>query len=180
MVNLLPKKEKERINKRRIKKLVIILSGIFSTVLVVFILVLFLVNFYITGKLRGVEKELQEVERVYQSDQLSKIEEDMKKYSEKIENIGNFYDRRVDLVEIVEYFLTLTPEGLNYDNFSLQDEKEGVVVNLSGVSENRLLLTSFSNNLEQEKRVDHLSFSSVDWSEESDLYFELTFKLIDE
>ena len=179
MINLLPSEQKEEIFSRERLSLVLVLGILFFSFLISLSLILFSIKISLLGDL-GVQKTFLETrERELSFNQ--KIKEVIENSNLTFSNLDSFYQKRLDLTQVLEKISKLLPSGtylINF-NFNLPTKKEEFLaqISLSGFSESREVLLSFKENLEKEAEFAEVYFPPENWTKPSDINFTVTFKL---
>jgi len=179
MINLLPLDEKEEIFLRERLSLVSILAILFFSFLVSLFLILFSIKISLLGDLEVQKTFLEETEKEISTGE--DLKEIIKNSNLTFSNLDSFYQKELNLTQVLEKIAKLLPSGayLTNFNFSLPPKKEVFQgqISLSGFSESREVLLSFKENLEKEVEFSGVYFPPENWVKPSEINFTVTFKL---
>ena len=179
MINLLPPEQKEEIFSRERLSSVLVLGILFFSFLVSLFLILFSIKISLLGDLEVQRTLLEEREKEISSNQ--EMKEIIENSNLTFSKLDSFYQKRLDLTQVLEKISKLLPSGtylINF-NFNRPQKKEGFLaqISLSGFSESREVLFSFKGNLEKEAEFAEVYFPPENWVKPSDINFTVTFKL---
>jgi len=179
MINLLPSVEKEEIFLRERLSLVLVLAILFFSFLVSLFLILFSIKTSLLGDLEVQKMFFKETEKEISS--RKDLEEIIKNSNLTFSNLDSFYQKELNLTQVLEKIAKLLPAGayLTNFNFNLPSKKEAFLaqISLSGFSESREILLSLKENLEKEAEFTGVYFPPENWVKPSDINFTVTFKL---
>lgn len=181
MINLLPPEEKELLELKRIKNLVIFLCGIILISQVCLMLILLSVKFSALIKISFQKYVLEQAEKDYQPQDTLGAKDIIKKYNQIMPQMLSFYQKKIYLSDILAAVSEIQkPNGLYFTNISLDGEKyeDRVKVKISGVSGSRDGLLSFKKNIEERNEIKNVSFSPESWINPENINFNLTFDFL--
>jgi Tfp pilus assembly protein PilN len=179
MINLLPLEQKEEIFSRKRLRLVLVLGILFFSFLISLSLILFSIKISLLGDLE-VQRTLLE-ERGEEISFNQEMKEIIENSNLTFSNLDSFYQKRLDLTQVLEKISKLLPSGTYLINFKFnrpQKKEEFLAqISLSGFSESREVLLSFKENLGKEAEFAEVYFPPENWVKPSDINFTVTFKL---
>lgn len=181
MINLLPPNEKKILFKNHQKKLVTVLCIEFFVFLMAIILIFLAVYFYILGESSSRSFLLENTQNKEKPDNYLDFKNIIIKYNRDLGVIESFYrnqkfvtDSLINLLEIKR------PNNFYFTNLSLQPQDQGnrILINISGFSETREGLISFKENLEANRKITNINFSSGSWISPKNISFNVTLEAI--
>ncbi|QQR50539.1 hypothetical protein IPF86_01300 [Candidatus Nomurabacteria bacterium] len=162
MINLLIPEEKQRIKRGHTFRMLSVALMLLTTLCIVGILLL-LPSYMIAETKRDIAQgkldAIKSSEGFKNDETLNTIINDI---NAKVQKIGSPDDSHLYSEEIVEPVVMTKPPLLVISSMAITKEKEGTVVQITGVSENRATLLSFTQALEQ---LPHIQDVSVPLSE---------------
>ena len=179
MINLLPPAEKEELLFGEQQNLVLILGVLFFSFLISLSLILFSIKISLLGNLEVQKTLLEEAEK--ETSSRKDLKEIIENSNLTFSNLNSFYQKGLDLTQVLEKISKLLPSGayLTNFNFNLPPQKEAFLaqISLSGFSESREVLLSFKENLEKEAEFVAVYFPPENWVKPSEINFTVNFKL---
>ncbi len=180
MINLLPPEEKEGLIKEENWKLVLILGILVLFFLVSFSLILFSIKIFISGEVEAQKILFEEREKEFQNPQIQNLQENLIALNKIIFQLDSFYQKQLNLSEILEQISKTLPSEIYLTNLSIfpQTEEEQIInCSLSGFSPTREILLEFKKNLEKEEKFQEIYFPPANWVKPSDINFTINFKV---
>jgi hypothetical protein len=177
MINLLPPQEKKILFKNHQKKLIAVLCIEFFVFLMAVILIFLAVYFYILGESSSKSFLLENSQKNEKPANYLDFKNIIIKYNRDLGILDSFYrnqkfvtDSLINLLEIQR------PNNLYFTNLSLQPQTQGnkILINISGFSETRESLIYFKENLEANKKITNINFSSGSWISPKNIIFNIT------
>lgn len=179
MINLLPKKEKQRIAFERKKNLVIIFWFLVLYFFICLGLVLFLVKIFLNSQIEPQKIHLEEKRREIEKEKIEEIQKRITRANAGMKRINSFYENKIYYTEILEKISEIMPEGIYLNTLSLSKsviEKEEVIsFSVTGHSPDVDLLVVFRDNLKKEEKFKDLYIPSSSWINPQS--FSIFFKL---
>jgi len=181
MINLLPQNEKKILDNREKRKLILILEILGFSFFLCLILILVSTKIYIYGQVEAgkimLERQKNNFEISEEKDHSEKIKEANKKFSE----LKTFYSSQVQVSEILQILLDVTPEGIYFNNLAYQKQQAtSSEITLSGFSRTGDDLLKFKDGLDKEERFESAYFPPSTWIESENVDFNVKFKVLDE
>lgn len=173
MINLLPQQQKEEIITEEKFKLVLIFGIVILAFLISLSLILFSIKNIIFGQLEIQKIFLKEKELKVQK--IQEMENKIKDYNLILSNLDSFYQKNLNLTEILEKLSKILPQGTYLTNFNFN--LSTLQISLSGFCPDRETLLSFKENLEKEEKFEKVYFPPSNWLEPTDINFSLIFKI---
>ena len=172
MINLLPPQHKRELQREENRKLALILEIIFVAVLLSFALILLSIKIYITGELE-VQKILLE-QKGLESSSIQELEKEIKFYNLSLSKLNSFYQKNSKRTEILEEISQTLPSNIYLTRLNLstirfqkglseEEQKEQLLVSLSGFSPKRETLLEFKENLEKQELFKEIYFPPSNW-----------------
>lgn len=181
MINLLPEREKEELLIERSRRLLFILEILFLLFLICFSLILFSIRIHIDGEFESQRILVDSEEKEFQFSEYQKLETEVQFLNRNLTNIKSFYQTQPDITGILEKINETLPAELYLNQLSLRRLLSGEYeVSIAGFSPEREGLFKFKKNLESENQFKEIYFPPVNWTEPTDIDFNLTFKVINE
>jgi len=180
MINLLPKIQKEELEKEERIKIISILGIIFFAAILSFNLILLVLKILSSNKLEIQDIIFQQREKELEIYKIKDREKEIKKYNLLFSDILNFYQNQIDVTEILEKITNLIPENANLKSFKFKPlvEKDFIAeIFLTGFSPDRETLIKIKENIENEKSFDQLNFPVSNWASQFNIDFSLSFKI---
>ncbi len=180
MLNLLPPSEKRILLQEKQKRLFIVLFFELSIFLFCVVLVLLAIEFYALGELTLQNFLLQKSGEESRSSEFIYFKEAMEGYNQKLISMNSFYKNQEFMSDALDTLLSVErPDGLYFKRLSFQPEDHLKVI-ITGFSKTRDGLINFKSNIESEKSIKNVNFSSESWISPKDVNFNLTLDIIDE
>lgn len=180
MINLLPKIQKEELEKEELIKIISILGFVFFSALLAFDLILFAITIISSNKLEIQNILFQQRERELEVYQIKDKEKEIKKYNSLFSNLSNFYQSQVDVTEILKKISDQIPENAYLKTLKFKPllEKDFIgEIFLTGFSPDRETLIKIKENIENEKSFTQLNFPVSNWALQYNIDFSLSFKI---
>jgi len=183
MINLLPAQQKEEILQEKRWKLTLIAGIIILAFLICLVLMLFSIEIYISGQIEAQKVFLEIKEKEFESTGVQNLEKELNLANQTVLKLGSFYQRELNLTEILERVSGTLPPGTYLTTLSLTPltvtGKEEFVaqVSLSGFAPTREILLELKENLEQEKLFSETYFPPSNWVKPTDIDFSVSFKI---
>ena len=171
-LNLLPPKEKEKLELDDLNQLIFFLAIRIAIFLLIFILLL-ISTYYCLSILLKEQKRLIEInENDIRIQQLVKMEERIKNVNQQLTKINLKQNELVIWTSVLEELAKIIPSGVYLTNFSyrLFDNK----INLSGWAENRDKLINLKNSLEESVFFVNLDSPLSNLIKQTDINFSFT------
>lgn len=180
MINLLPKIQKEELEREEKIKIIFILGIVFFSVLLSFNLALFTLKIISSNKLEVQDIVFQQRERELEIYKIKDREKEIKKYNSLFSNLLDFYQNQIDVTEILEKIAEKIPENayLKTIKFKPLTDKDFIAeIFLTGFSPDRETLIKIKENVENEKSFAELNFPVSNWASQQNIDFSLSFKV---
>lgn len=175
-MNLLPNKIKKENFKRRIEKIVVIAGMMILTTLVSLILVISLINFYISSETEEIKTEVESLESEYEEAGLGELEETALDYKFKIKSAKSFYREKKEIAPALKEALKIYSEGITLNAISLIN-KDDLRFEIDGKSKTRADLINMRDALGEDERIEEFELSHQGIIEREDIEFNINFKL---
>ena len=91
--------------------------------------------------------------------------------------LSSFYEKQVNLTEILEEISSALPAEIYLTNLSITTQDEELNCVLSGFAPTRERLLDFKDNLEKEVRFEEILFPPSNWEKRTDINFTVSFKV---
>jgi len=180
MINLLPKIQKEELEREGRIKIISILGIVFFSVLLSFNLTLFSFKIISSNKLEIQDIIFQQREKELEIYKIKDMEKEIKKYNLLFSNLVDFYQEQVDVTEILKKITDQIPDNayLKTIKFKSIDGKDFIAeIFLTGFSPDRETLIKIKENIENEKNFGELNFPVSNWASQYNIDFSLNFKV---
>lgn len=187
MINLLPSQEKQNLKLVEAQKRVLIIFGYLLVCLFFLILILFLLNYYISLETTALENLVFTKNVALESYQFQDFREATLKVNQSLAMIEAFSQEEVAIGPFLEEVSALFPEGISFTSISFTKNSRLVEnpqtkkvtkqifanVNLGGVAETREVLYSFKKILEVKDQFQAVYFSPDSWTEPYNAHFSV-------
>lgn len=163
MINLLPKIQKEELEREERLKIISILGIVFLSSFLSFFLILFSIKVNFNWKLEIQRMIFEQRKKELKVSQIEDLEKEIKKYNLLFSKLNSFYQERINFAEILEKFSAILPEGIYLKRFDLNPVAgKEIELSITGFSPDRMSLIRLKENLENEKEffdveIPHLS-----------------------
>ncbi len=178
MINLLPSQQKEEILQEEKKRLISILGILILIFLICLALILFSIKIFISSQV-GIQKTiLNQREKELEVSRIQSLEEEIKTNNAILLKLNSFYQKQINLLEVLEKIVITLPSEIYLTNLSFnktQDEESFSQISLSGSAPTREILLEFKQNLESEEIFKEPSFPPSTWVEPTDINFSVNF-----
>jgi Tfp pilus assembly protein PilN len=157
MINLLPKIQKEELEKEERLKIISILGIVFLSAFFSLFLILLSIKINLEGEFEIQEMIFEQRKKEMKLSQIEILEREIKKYNLVFSKLNSFYQERIGFVEILEKFSAILPKGIYLKSLYLNPvaEKE-IEFSVSGFSPDRISLIKLKENLEKEKEFSEI------------------------
>jgi Tfp pilus assembly protein PilN len=175
MINLLPNHQKEELREEEKFKIVLILGIILFSFFLSLSLSLFALKAIADSKVESQKILAEAKEKNWNSQPGKDLEKKIQDYNLTLTQLKSFYQKEINLTEILEKIYSLLPSGvyLNLFNFDRQQN----LISLSGFSPTRDHLLKFKENLENQKEFGEIYFPPSNWVQPNDINFSVNFKI---
>lgn len=188
-INLLPPIQKKEIKDEKTRQKIVFIFSLVSVDVLLFMVMVFLLNFYILNKLDGLTNSINEKEALMKSREFQESKNIIDEANQNLFKISNIKEEQISLFVVLERLGQLVPNSIYLETFSFQNSyieiedkekkaKEKVFfgkVRLGGVSKNRETLFSFKKALSQESNYRDLYFDPSSWVMPIDAKFSAEF-----
>ncbi|PIS38883.1 MAG: hypothetical protein COT34_01425 [Candidatus Nealsonbacteria bacterium CG08_land_8_20_14_0_20_43_11] len=178
MINLLPPSEKELLVQDEKRKPIIIFGFLISAFFVFLSLILFAINVEVETNLEAQKVVFQMEEERLNTQQVTDLKRKISSANKELLVLDSFYQKKVNLVDVIEKISQLLPPNVSLTNFSYQET--GFKMTLSGFALTREELVEFKEKLEKEGSFQEISFPASNWVKPREIKFNLTLKLKNE
>ncbi len=192
MINLLPPDIKQELLIEKNKKIVVILGILVLVFLLCLILALLSIKFYTQGQVNYYRAVYEIKESQFKNSQAQEIQKQIIGLNQDFLEIDSFYQKQVNLIEVLEKIAQVLPQGVYLNSFSYEKlypvaekdkkdkEKESFSgrISISGYAPTRDVLFEFKKNLEAEDDFKEFVFPASNWVKATDINFSLGFKII--
>jgi len=175
MINLLPPQQKEELREEEKLRLILILEIVILAFLISLTLILSSIRTNILSQVQIQKIFLEQREKEFKSTKFQELEKRIGDYNSILSELDSFYDRNLNLTEILEKTSKTLPAGtyLTTFNFNLLTSQ----ISLSGFCPNREILFEFKKNLEQEEKFEKVYFPPSNWVIPTDINFSASFQI---
>lgn len=175
MINLLPQKEKQDIQKEEQLKQVIIFGFLALFCFIFFYLILLFVKFDINKRLHQQEEALKQEEEKFEMSKTKNLEEEIALLNKDIAVVDSYYKNKFYLSDIIEELSEIKPSQIYLTNISYNVESREVGV--LGFSPKRENLSALKQNLEQSEKIKDIYFPASNWIKAENIDFFIRFKI---
>lgn len=188
-INLLPPIQKKEIQDEKTRQKIVFILFLVLIDVLLFMAMVFLLNFYILNKLNSFTNSINEKETLMKSREFQESKNIIDEANQNLFKISNIKEEQVSLFVVLERLGQLVPSSIYLETFSFQnsyieiDDKEKKVkekvffgkVRLGGVAKNRETLFSFKKAFSQEGNYRDLYFDPSSWVMPIDAKFSAEF-----
>jgi Tfp pilus assembly protein PilN len=175
MINILPQKEKEILQARE-KKMVILILEILSLVfLLCLALILISMNIYISGQAEVARIILEQEREESEASGVRGLSESIRSANENFSDLESFYKNQVQLTKILGEISRTLPEGVSLKSLSYKRNASQAI--LIGFAKTREALVEFKENLEQNENFEEVYFPPSCWLKSTEINFDSRFNI---
>ena len=177
MINLLPEGEKQAILKRRRLKLFLIFETAVLLFLVSSALAFLSIRIYLAGEIdiqRGVIAQRKNEVGIQAITDFQKQITDL---NLKFKNVKSFYQRQVDLAEVLQKISTILPCFFYFTSLSFIQDPVAPRINIVGFSRTRDALLLFKRDLESGSDFQKVNFPPTTWVSPANIDFSLNLEV---
>ena len=171
MINLLPQKQKDELEREQMFRVVMILGIVMTASLICLALMFYVVKFFFEAKYDVKTISVEDKKKMIQ---IMKVEDDEKNisyYNANFSKLEVIYKNQTNASLMIKELIDSLPQGIYLKNLSLTGNKAAV----SGYCPDRDSLVLFKRNLEGKTNFQKLDFPANDWVEQKDINFSLNF-----
>ncbi|MFH1423360.1 MAG: PilN domain-containing protein [Candidatus Nealsonbacteria bacterium] len=180
MINLLPPKERDILRKEEKLRLAFIWGIFVLFFLATFSLVLFSVNIYLAGEVRGFKILVDCEQQKSATLEAQNIEKEISAVNQNLTTLAAFYEGQSRITELLQKISEIIPEGIYLNSLSLnpnKDKKDRFQISLTGHSGTREALLDFKKSLESKSSFQGVYFPPSSWVKPSDINFSASFEM---
>lgn len=169
-MNLLPQYWQKKLKDEEVFKTVSILGIDVVSVMLAFILMLFLVRLFYSTNIASLEAVVVEKEQQMAIIKVAPVEKDIFYTGKLISAIGEFYGGQTKVTELFSQVSGANPGGIDLTNFTFSLGN----ISIKGYAADREKLVSFKNNLESRPGFKKVTFPQDSWLRARDISFSAT------
>lgn len=182
MINLLPLQQKEELRQEENFRLILILGILILVFLIDLTFILFSIKIFITSEVQIQKILVSQKEKEFENSQIQTLQEKIIKTNQTLSALDSFYQKELNLTEILEKISKTLPLKTYLTNLSitprLEEEQEWRIgCSLSGFSPTREILLEFKKNLEEEKGFSKINFPPSNWVTPENINFTVSFEI---
>lgn len=174
MINLLPPNDKKELANEKTRKVVIILGYTILLLLVCLILITSLLRVFILDQVAVFENKTSESQRNFGKNYVD-LKNEIQEINKETLQLNSFYKNNIYLTKPLKIISEISrPDGLYFTNvYASEGSKKEVLIIISGFADTRDNLLTYKDNLEKDKRIKNLSFSTDSWTKTKNINFYL-------
>ena len=180
MINLLPPKQKEELERYRVRRIVIVLGVIITAFLIAFALVLLTLNIYLQGEVNYLSSILKAKRGKNKTSEIESIQDKFKNYNKRVSKIQGFYEQQDHPSDFLQKLNSTLPQSvyltsLSYKKVTEEDYKARV--GISGYCPDRDTLFQLKRKMDEKDQWEALELPPSNWVEPTDINFKVNFKI---
>lgn len=169
----MPPQEKKELAQEEKWKLVMLLGLLFLAFLICLSLILFSVNFYISGGVASHKILLEQREKEFMTSHNQTLRKNIISLNQSLSWLDVFYQNQFKVTDVLKKISESLPADIYLTNLSCSETG----CSLSGFSPTRESLLNLKDNLEKEKSFEEILFPPASWVKASDINFSASFKI---
>lgn len=192
MINLLPPIQKQELKNEKLRKRIIFILFLILSDLLLLIAIVFGLYIYTSNNAFNLSKEIIQKEQLIKEPQFQAIKKVIESANQNLYKINSIKKEQVSVVNVLEKLNQLVPSGAYLKSFSFQNsvrdiknEETKIVekeffgkIRLSGVAKSREIVFSFKKSLSQDKNILDIYFDPLSWIKSSDAEFITEFNYV--
>lgn len=174
-VNLLPEKERKDFGTKAFSRLLGFVGLLILTMNIglIFILSYFALDY--TFEFQKLDKETKNFEELIYGKRYTELKENILSFNSEVNKLYTLDNSIVDLPEVYEKLITISPEGVSLSRLSYSKEAGNLIVN--GVADTRSTLLSYKSKLDAMDGIGEIDFPISNLDKSNDISFEISIEL---